>query len=382
MKKVMDLFRQERGILGVYVLLCIAIGFQHYLGGPGKYNNFRIFRAALGHLIRHQNLHVPYPEEYFDLFLYNPSFCIFFAPFSLLPQPVSLMLWLILCAMVLFFSIRSLPLRQQDKVFFWWFILFELITSLHGQQTNPLIAACGLFTFTFLETGKTRWAALMPLLAFCIKGYGLIFAALFIFYPRKGRYIGYSVMWAAMLALLPLPVTGFENFLNVYRQWLVILIQDQQVNYGFSIMGLLKVWFVDFSTGQVTIVQLVGVLLFVSTWLLCFIRKQYLLLNQRLLLVAYVSLWVIMFNHSAESPTYVIAIPGVVLFYVCNREKYKYGSKILVMLVFMFSVLAPTDIYPHSLRRNFFEPYLIKVVPCLLTWVVLQLQLLLNDHEG
>lgn len=382
MKRVFEFFSKEKVILGVYTLLSVIIAIQHYAGGPLKYNNFQIFRAALGHLVAHQNLHLEYPKEYFDLFLYNPSFCIFFAPFSMLPMPVSIVLWLVFCALALFYAIRSLPLAYSDKVFFWWFILFELVTSLHGQQTNPLIAASGLLTFTFLERGQARWAALFPLLAFCIKGYGLIYAGLFIFYPQKGQFIAYSLMWAAVLAILPLPVTGLDYFVQVYRDWYGILIADHAVNYGFSIMGLLKVWFPAFSPDDVTKVQLVGVVLLGITWVLCFFRKQYISLENRLLLLAYASLWVIVFNHAAESPTYVIAIPGVVLFHIVYRKQFAPWSKILLMLVFVFCILAPTDIYPLSLRRNFFEPYLIKVIPCVLVWMVLQTKLLLHQHAN
>lgn len=382
MKRISEFFSRERVVLAVYVLLSVIIAIQHYVGGPLKYNNFQIFRAALGHLAAHQNLHLEYPEEYFDLFLYNPSFCIFFAPFSLLPTAVSLALWLIFCSLALFYAIRSLPLSYGNKVFFWWFILFELATSLHGQQTNPLIAAAGLLTFTFLENGKTRWGALFPLLAFCIKGYGLIYAGMFLFYPRKGQFVAYSMLWTIVLALLPLPITGFDYFLQVYKDWYSILLADHESNYGFSIMGLYKVWFPTFSSDDVSKVQFGGVALFAITWTLCFFRKQFYTLDQRLLLLAYTSLWVILFNHAAESPTYVIAIPGVVLFHIVNREQLAPWSKILLVLVFVFCVLAPTDIYPRSLRLHFFEPYLIKVIPCMLVWVVLQIQLLLHQHEN
>lgn len=383
MKRLSGFFSREKIILGVYLLLSVIIGVQHYAGGPLKYNNFQIFRAALWHLIGHKNLHLGYPDEYFDLFLYNPSFCVFFAPFSLLPTPISLILWLMCCAAALFYAVRSLPITYPQKVFFWWYILFELVTSLHGQQTNPLIAALGLFTFTFFEKDKLKWAALFPLLAFCIKGYGLIYTGLFLFYPNKSRYIAWSLLWGVVLAVLPLPLTGLDYFTQIYKDWYTILVEDHQVNYGFSIMGLIKIGFPAFSPDDVTKVQLAGLVLFGTTWLLAFIRNQYRTLEQRLLLLAYASLWVIVFNHAAESPTYVIAIPGVVLFHIVNRQRMAPWSTVLIVLVFVFCILAPTDIYPPALRRNFFEPYLIKVIPCVLVWVVLQIQLLLHQqHEN
>ena len=376
MKRIAVFFSREKVILGVYILLSIIIGLQHYSGGPDRFNNFRIFRSALPHLLGHQNLHLEYPAEYWDLFLYHPSFCIFFAPFSVLPESVAIVLWLIFCALVLFYAIKLLPIEAGQKVFFWWYILIELVTSLHSQQTNPVIAALGLFTFVFLEKGKVKWAALFPVLAFCIKGYGLIFAALFLFYPKKGQYIAYSLLWVVILGLLPLPVTGIDHFVQVYKDWLDVLIQDHRVNYGFSVMGLIKVWFPSFSPGDVTKVQLGGLLLFALTWSRALIAKTFSDQSGRMLLLAYASLWVILFNHAAESPTYVIAIAGVALYYIVHRNNFQPWARILIIFVFLFCILAPTDVYPPSLRKGFFEPYLIKVLPCLVVWFLLQIELL------
>jgi len=376
MRRVLKFFSKERVILSVYILVSIIIGLQHYLGGPGKYNNFIIFRQSLVHLLDHKNLYVGYPAEYFDIFLYHPTFCILFSPFSILPLPVAILLWLITCSLIVFYAIRILPVSYENKVFFWWFILIELVTSLHGQQTNPIIAALGLLTFTFLEKDKQKWAAIFPVIAFCIKGYGLIFAALFLFYPKRGQYVLYSVLWLIIFAFLPLPFLGKDYFIEVYNDWLTCLVDDHKVNFGFSIMGLIKVWWPAFTDIDVSKVQYAGLGLFALTWLLNLIKGTFQSKDHRLLLLAYASLWVIMFNHAAESPTYVIAVQGVVIFYLVNQYAYQPWSKILILLVFFFTMLAPTDIYPLSWRIGFFQPNLIKVIPCFLIWIVLQVQLL------
>lgn len=376
MKSILAYLSKEKVILGVYVIVSIIIGIQHLHGGPDHYNNFRIFRAGLWHLLEHKNLHLEYPKEYFDLFLYNPSFCILFAPFTIMPEGPALLCWTVFCSVVLFYAISKMPMLHGQKVFFWWYILFELITSLHNQQTNPLIAAFALFTFSLLEKGKTKWAALFPMLAFFIKGYGLIFAALFLFYPNKGKYIGYSLLWGTILALLPLPVTGVSYFIEIYKDWLALLIQDHDVNYGYSVMGLLKVWIPSLSPSGATNIQVIGLVLLAATWAAAFFRRAYNSQFYKLLLLAYLFLWVILFNHASESPTYVIAICGVILFYIADRDLIFPWSKMLIILVFLFSILAPTDIYPPYLRQHFFVPYLIKVIPCLLVWSVLQIQLL------
>lgn len=375
MKRVKAFFSKENVILSLYVLVSIIIGIQHAVGHPDKHNNFIIFRQALFHLLEQKNLHLPYPSEYFDIFLYHPSFCILFAPFSVLPLPVSLVLWLIGCSLLVFYAIRSLPIHFDQKLFFWWFVLIELTTSLHNQQTNPIIAALGLLTFTFLEKGKVKWAAIFPILAFCIKGYGLIFAALFIFYPQQKKYILYSILWGLVFGLLPLPIVGWSYFLQLYQDWFDCLIQDHKINYGFSIMGWIKAVYPAFTS--VTAIQFAGLGLFAITWIKNWIRPVD-TFNHRFLLLAYACLWVIMFNHAAESSTYIIAIPGVVIFYLINRYSWQPWTTALVVLVFFFSILAPTDVYPRSWRQNFFLPYLVKVVPCFLVWCVVQFQLLFN----
>lgn len=375
MKRIADFFSRENVILFIYILISIITGIQDYVRGPLKYNNYIIFRQSLFHLLGKTNLHLEYPKEYSDLFLYHPSFCVMFAPFSLMPVAAGLFFWLLFCSLTLFYAIRSLPLSYKSKVFFWWFILLELNTSIHNEQTNPVIAALGLFTFSLLEKGKAKWAALLPVLAFCIKGYGLIFAALFLFYPKRGEYILYSIFWLVVMCLLPLPFVGTDYFVQIYRDWYTCMIDDHKVNFGFSIMGLIKLWFPAFTDKGVMRVQYLGVALFAGTWIWTLVKQNFTTQQNRFLLLAYASLWVIMFNHAAESPTYVIAIQGVAVWYIASRETLGQWAKVLVICVFLFSILAPTDAYPASWRHEFIGPNLIKVIPCFIVWFVLQFQL-------
>lgn len=381
MKRVKAFLAREYVVLVVYVAVSVIIGVQHYVGGALKYNNFLIFRQSLFHFFARTNLHIPYPSEYYDLFLYHPSFSLLFSPFSLLPISIGLILWLLACSLCMFYGIRTLPISQNHKTFFWWYTLIELITSLHNQQTNPIIAAMGLFTFSCLEKGKVKWAALFPILAFCIKGYGLIFAAIFVFYPKRGEYVLYSLLWLMFFAFLPLPFVGGEHFVQLYRDWLACLIQDHTVNFGFSIMGLVKLWVPALTDPGVMKIQYLGVVLFACIWLWVLLKGQYRSVNNRLLLLAYASLWVIMFNHAAESPTYIIAVQGVALWYIASREQTYPWGRILIVVVFLFSILAPTDLYPPSLRQIFFQPYLVKVIPCFFVWLFLQIQLIFSTDK-
>jgi len=376
MMRAFQLFSKEKVIISFYALVSVLIAIQRYAGGPRRYNNFTIFRQALFHLQNHQNLYLEYPREYADLFLYHPTFCILFFPFSVLPIPAGLLLWALAGSFIMFYAIKVLPVSYENKVFFWWFIIVELVVSIHGQQTNSIIAALGLFTFAFLEKDKQKWAALFPVLAFCIKGYGLIFLALFLFYPNRREYIRYTILWMTALLLLPLPVVGTGHFVQIYKDWLVCLINDHKDNFGFSIMGLVKMKWPALTDMDTMLIQLAGLVLFAVTWIKTLVEGTVRSLSNRLLLLGYISLWVIMFNHSAESPTYVIAVQGVILFYIVNRYNDSTWPKLLISFVLIFSLMAVSEIVPSSWENEFLQPNLVKVLPCFLVWCVIQWQLL------
>ncbi|SDM09280.1 glycosyltransferase family 87 protein [Siphonobacter aquaeclarae] len=378
MKKSKAFFSKECVVLGMYVLLSLIIGIQHYVQGPREYNNFIIFRESFHHLLEGTNLYVPYPSEYYDLFLYHPTFSVLFSPFAVMPVWMGIILWLTVCSLAVFYAIRELPIQANQKVFFWWFVFIELNTSLHNQQTNPLIAALGLLTFVFLERNRPGWAALFPVLAFCIKGYGIVFAGMALFYPQLWRYILSSVFWMVILSLLPVPFVGWSRLMEVYQDWGNCLVDDHKVNFGFSVMGLLKVAFPSYTS--VLPVQAAGVVFLLFTWLLYWKNGQT-TVEGRFLLLGYLFLWVILFNHASESPTYIIAVQGAAIWYLLTKEILSPWSTILIICVFFFSILAPTDVYPVSWRQHFFRPYLIKVIPVSLIWFVLQFQLIIRGLQ-
>jgi hypothetical protein len=89
----------------------------------------------------------------------------------------------------------------------------------------------------------------------------------------------------------------------------------------------------------------------------------------RALLLASVLLWVIIFNHKAESPTFVIAMAGVAIWYFMQP---KTGWKTaLAVLAFVLTSLSPTDLFPKPVRDQLVNPYVLKAVPCIFIWLVL-----------
>ena len=183
MLKVKLFFSRQSVIFWVYVLSGIAIALQHYFND--SYNNFTIFKASFGHLLSNKNLHLVYPNEYYDVFLYHPTFAVLFAPFSFLPDWLGLCVWNICSALSVFYAIKLLPIGLGQRVFVWWFVFVELTTALHNVQTNAFVASAIVFTFVFLERKAVFASGFVASLNFFIKGYGGIAAVLIPFYRQN-----------------------------------------------------------------------------------------------------------------------------------------------------------------------------------------------------
>lgn len=331
-----------------------------------------IFREAFPHLLNHQNLYLEYPAQYNDIFLYHPVFTVLFLPFSLPPVEIGLILWLLFSAWFSFWTIKQLPILTEQRIFIWWFCFLELNTSLHNVQTNSAIAALCLLTFVYLERRLWFWAALCSAIVFCIKGYGVIVVLLFLFYPNKRKTIGYFILCLLGLTLLLLPFVGLNRWIEVYQEWYSCLQSDRKVNIGLGVMGVLNVLFPN--KINVLFFQIVGILFLGYTIFLFWRSRLYHHIKNRWYILAYLMIWVIIFNHAAESASYIIAISGVAIWYIFSKKTL--FDRLLIAFVFFFSVLAPFDIYPFSLRANFLVPYRIKAIGCILVWLILQTYLL------
>jgi hypothetical protein len=84
-------------------------------------------------------------------------------------------------------------------------------------------------------------------------------------------------------------------------------------------------------------------------------------------MLALTLIWVVIFNHKAESPTFIIAMAGAAIWYF-NSERSTINT-VLFILAVIFTSLAPTEIFPREIRVSVFEPYVVKVVPIILIWV-------------
>ena len=202
----------------------------------------------------------------------------------------------------------------------------------------------------------------MIVLSMYIKIFGVVAFALFLFYPDKIKAIGYAVLWTVILFALPLMVVSPDELIQQYQNWWVLLKADKPVDFSLSIMGWLKYWFGLVPSGGM--LTALGVALFLVPFTQI---KKYSNPVFRQLVLASVLMWVVLFNHKAESPTFIIAIAGVSIWYFA-QPKNNFNLVLLVGTV-LFTQLAPTDLYPSSIRSTYFIPHVIKVVPIILVWL-------------
>ena len=90
-------------------------------------------------------------------------------------------------------------------------------------------------------------------------------------------------------------------------------------------------------------------------------------------LIASVLVYVVIFNHMAESPTYVIAVLGVALWYF-SGERTPLDTA-LVAATFALTSVASTDLVPPVVRAHVVAPYMLKAVPCIAVWIKMQYDL-------
>ena len=368
----LQFFKKPIVILGVICFLAVLIvtlqgalhGTKTYEEGGieyTKYNNYVIFKQSYFHLIENKDLYQLYPQEHWDLYKYSPTFSLLMGLLAYLPDFLGLLIWNLLNAFVLFFALWKLPFSSDKKrIWAFLFLVIELVTSLQNAQSNGLMSGLIILAFVYLEKKNIALATLCIVATIFIKLFGIVAFALFLFYPNKLKSALYTLGWILLLAVLPLILISPEQLTFLYKSWGNLLQNDHSISIGFSVSGWLFTWFG---------LNLKTVSLVVGTFLFCVPFIHYKYFNEvrfKLLYLASILLWIVIFNHKAESPTFVIAVTGVAIwFFTQEFNKLNFSFLILALL---FTVLAATDLFPKFIRDDYFIPYVVKAIPCIFIW--------------
>jgi len=365
------IFIQKQSFLFILlVIITIIITTQSYLMKAGKnsngyeykhYNNYIIFKSAYFHLVENKDLYQLYPEEHWDYYKYSPTFALLMAPLAYLPDATGLFLWNFLNILVFFYAFMKFPFRSQGiRLLAFGFVMIELILSLQNEQSNALVAGLIILAFLSLEKNRPIPASLFIVLSVFIKLFGAVAIVLYLLYPDKVKTALYTLGWFVLLTVLPLIIISPAQLIFLYNNWVSLLLHDQSISYGLSVAGWLHSWFHPGISKN--IILLIGMIVF------CFPLLKTSFYNDqlfRILTLSSILIWVVIFNHKAESPTFIIAVSGVVLWYF--KQKRKTVNLILLILVFLFTSLSTTDLFPDRFWE-FSNNFAVKALPCILVW--------------
>ena len=374
-----NFFRNPLFLFSFIALITLVITAQSLLLKPKffdnsgiaytRYNNYVIFKQSYFHLVENKDIFQLYPKEHWDYFKYSPTFAMFMAPLAYLPDAVGLFIWNILNAMVLFLALWKLPLpEERKKIFLFLFVVIECITSMQNAQSNGLMAGLIIFAFNNLEKKQVAIASLLIVCTVFIKIFGLVAFSLFLFYPNKIKAFLYALLWSTILYILPLLVVSMSQLNLLYASWYHLLQNDHSASFGLSVAGWLHSWF---GFDGKNIILVIGTVLFC----LPFLKFRYFTnLKFKLYFLSFLLLWMVIFNHKAESPTFVIATAGVSIWFF--SQKIKLENLLLIIFAFVFTTMSPTDLFPKSIREIYMMPYVMKAVPCIFIWFKITFDLL------
>lgn len=343
-----------------------------------SFNNLLIFRQSFFHLQNETNLYLEYLKEYWDHYYYSPSFAGLVMPFSLLPVSISVFAWGLFDAAVLYYAIRQLPIGNKKQNFILILSANEMMNATSNLQSNGMMAATIILSFVYLIQQKEARSSLMILLGFFIKLYSITGLAFFFFTKNKKRFLISFLVWLVVLILLPLLFTTPSFLLQSYKDWFQALSLKSNFDItkplhqnmvDITLQGMIKRIF-NIASLNKWVVIVPALLVFGAQYLY---YKHFSNPIYRLYILCSVLLFIIVFNTGTESPTYIIGVPAICLWYVL-QAKTKWINAIFIVAIF-FSSFSYSDIFTPYVRTHIMMPYALKALGCFIIWVVIAVQI-------
>jgi hypothetical protein len=318
----------------------------------------------------------------------------------MLPDSMGYTLWTAINILLPVFAIFRLQgVSNKGKVGLSTLLLLEGFTSALNSQSNGLMLGLLLFAFVALQNGKISQAVLCIWLTAFIKLFGVLFFAMLLVFPGAFRRSLVRIpLIFVVLYLLPLPVLGWDGLQQQYASMFNLLAHDHGYFVKYSVMGWLQQWFG--LRPNKNLVLLAGLCIQILPLLMLIIKQKMWQTNtlssisanlldrwQRLFAASWL-LWMVVFNHMAESATYVIAVGGAVVALmtmmsplVSDNEPTSFKGirricfahwpwTLGLLMLICWTILGPTDIYPKAIRIWIVETAQLKAFPCIYLWVI------------
>lgn len=353
-----------------------VISVMHAMPGNGL-NNFFIYKHVYLHLVSEQNLYSLYPQEYADVNLYGPFFSLVILPFSRLPNGAGAMAWATFNSLMLLLAVLQLPISEKHKTLLLFLCANELMIANGALQINPLICACILFGYSYVQKGKDAAALFFILAATFIKLYGVVGFTFFLFSKNRKQFFLWTAVWSLVFFSAPLIITSYSFLLQSYHDWANALsmkeaknisVDASAIHQNISVMGIISRMFriADFNPLWV-LLPAAG--LFVSQ-LIYF--KRFGNLRYQLYILCSVLIATVIFSTGSENPTYIILLPALCIWYFLQPKSDT--ITVFFLAVFVFTTLAYSDLLTPWARRHLYHPLSLKALPPFVLWIVIVVQ--------
>ncbi|GAA4342223.1 glycosyltransferase family 87 protein [Flaviaesturariibacter amylovorans] len=340
-------------------------------------NIYVLYRYVIQNMHDEKNLYLFYPQLYDDQYMYGPAFAVLMLPFSWLPDKIGAVCWVLLNVTALFAAIRKLPIPAKWQYAMLIFCSHELMNASSWLQINALICACIIFGFSYIHEGKEGRALFFIMTATFFKIYGIVGFAFFFFSRRKLAFIGWAALWSVVLFVSPLILISWPYLLQCYRDWGTAIRLKELKNVNLNIGNLYQ----DISV--MGMIRRIFGLRFDSLWVMA--PAALLFLSQyapfrywsdvryRLYLLCSLLLFTVIYSSGAESPTYIIALPGICIWYLLQpRNKWTTAYFVFALFLTTFSY---SDLFTPWLRVHVLRPYSLKALPSTITWFIILVQI-------
>jgi hypothetical protein len=382
LKKLTFLIYNQKYIYALYIIAAVASALSKYFLGSKNYNNYLIFKNVIYNTIHEQNLYSEYPQFHLDVNHYGILFSALIAPFSIMPDWLGMILWNIANVSIFIYAITQLPFTDKLKAFFAWLCFQELITSLVSFQFNITIAAIILLSASFIYQRKETQSVLAILIGTFVKIYGIVGLSSFFFVKNKTKFIVSFIIIALLCVVFPMLYTSPHFVLNSYNDWFVELIKKNEKNQTLGILQDISfMGFIRRILGDSTISNLFFLKLGLPLFFIPYLRiKQYKHRAFQLLILSSTLLFTVLFSSGSESSTYIIAVSGVMIWFIIQEKK----SNVVLALFFFVLILTcfgMSDLFPKFIKKNYIIKYSLKALPCTIVWFRIIYELMTRDFS-
>lgn len=380
--KFLSFISNPRYIGIIYIIVSAVSALSKYNRGPGAYNNYLIFKNVLFNTLQEKNLYAQYPDFYFDKNHYGILFSVFIAPFAIMPDWAGIVLWNIANTLVLLYAVKSLPFSSQYKAFFAWLCLQEFITASVSLQFNVALTGLLILSATYIYKQKEVQSALAIAIGFFIKIYGIVGLSSFFFIRNKTKFILALGAFSILFFIIPMLYSSPHFGIQAYIDWFVELKDKNGTNQvldsyqDISLMGFVRRILHNADISNMTF-MMVGLPLFALPYLRI---QQYKSIAFRLLILSSTLLFTVLFSSGSESPTYIIAVAGVMIWFLIQKKKKPLDIALLVFVLVLTS-FSNSDLFPKFIKENYIFKYSLKSLPCSIVWFRIIFELMTKNFE-